>query len=45
MYEIEVYQDAKGRSSLKEWIDALDRAASSDKNSGIQLRQRRNRNE
>ena len=39
MYEIEVYEDAKGRSPIREWIRALDSAAVSDKNSGIQLRQ------
>ncbi len=39
MYEIEVYEDARGQSPIKEWVNALDRSASSDKNAGIQLRQ------
>lgn len=39
MYEIELYQDAKGKCPVQDWMQSLDRVALSNKDAAIQLRQ------
>lgn len=38
MYKINFYQDAQGRQSIKEYLDALQAAADSSKDSRIKLK-------